>query len=138
MNLKKATLSIAMGLIAANGVLAHEPGKEFDVNSINYIEEETEIELGFDTADYLPDGFDPYKVYFDLGSVTYIEEALPEISGLSSYLPADFDAYAYPSAVEGFNYLDANDDIVLDFDPAQYLPEGFNAFEKKKTQTKFL
>ncbi|MEO1012102.1 MAG: hypothetical protein AAFX53_12395 [Bacteroidota bacterium] len=128
MNLKKATLSIAMGLLAANGVLAHGPGKEFDVNSVIYIEDEAEINLGFDTADYLPEGFDPHKVYFDLGSVTYIEEELPEVPGLSAYLPADFDAYAYPSSVDGFNYLDANDEIILDFDTADYLPENFNAF----------
>ena len=130
MNLKKATLSIAMGLLAANGVLAHGPGRDFDVNSVIYIEEEAEIELGFDTADYLPEGFDPYEVYFDLGSVHYIEEELPEVLGLSSDLPKDFDAYGYPSAVEGFNYLDPNDEIVLDFDTALYLPEGFDAFKK--------
>ncbi|MBT8315758.1 MAG: hypothetical protein KJP26_14980, partial [Maribacter sp.] len=43
-----------------------------DINEIVYIEEEPQIELGFDTAEYLPEGFDPYKLYVDLNAVEYV------------------------------------------------------------------
>jgi len=130
MNLKKETLSIAIGLVSFNGVLANQPEKEFDINSITYIEEEVEIELGFDTADYLPEGFDPYTVYFDLNSVSYMEEDdLPELEELKVYLPDGFDAYADPGSVEGINYMDSSDEIELDFETAEYLPEDFDVFQ---------
>ncbi|WP_425234501.1 hypothetical protein [Ulvibacterium sp.] len=132
MSFKKATLSIAIGLLFANGILAHRPEQEFDINSITYIEEEAQVDLGFDTADYLPEGFDPYTVYFDLNSVSYMEEEeLPQLEELKIYLPADFDAYADPSSVEGINYMDSSDDIKMDFDTAEYLPESFNVYQRK-------
>lgn len=37
-----------------------EKDSELDLDEIVYIEEEPEIELGFDTAEYLPMNFDPY------------------------------------------------------------------------------
>ncbi|RKN83581.1 hypothetical protein [Ulvibacterium marinum] len=132
MSFKRATLSIAIGLLFANGILAHRPEKEFDINSITYIEEEAQVDLGFDTADYLPEGFDPYTIYFDLNSVSYMEEeGLPQLEELKIYLPADFDAYADPSSVEGINYMDSSDDIEMDFETAEYLPESFNVYQRK-------
>lgn len=132
MSFKRVTLSIAMGLLFVNGILANRPEQEFDINSITYIEEEIEIDLGFDTADYLPEGFDPYTVYFDLNSVSYMEdEELPKLEELRIYLPAGFDAYANPSSVEGINYMDSSDEIEMDFDTAEYLPENFNVYQRK-------
>ncbi len=31
-------------------------------------------ELGFETKAYLPEGFNPYKFFFDIHSIEYIEE----------------------------------------------------------------
>lgn len=130
MNKKNFTLSIAMGIALVSGAFANNPNKDlevFDINTVEYIEEETEIELGFDIADYLPEGFDPHKIYVDLNAVIYIEEEI-QISDLSEHLPAGFDAYAFPTDVQSINYIDESDSFTLDFDTKKHLPEGFNAY----------
>lgn len=106
----------------------------FDINSIIYIEDEDKIELGFDTADYLPENFDPYKRYIDLNSILFIEEE-PQMKRrierkLARRLPKGFDAYADPKGILGINYIDENDTIVIDFDTTAYLPEGFDPYKK--------
>jgi len=90
----------ALGLIFAFGVSANNnqpKEKDFDISSIVILEEEAEIDLGFDTADYLPEDFNPY---------------------------------AYPQDVDGFNYIDENDTFELGFDPQEHLPEGFDPYIK--------
>ena len=132
MSNKNLKLSIVMGIALVNGVFASNPNKDielFDINSIAYIEDETEIELGFDVADYLPEGFDPYKMYVDLNAIEFIEEEI-EISDLSKHLPANFDAYAYPQDAQSINYIDENDSFTIDFDTKKHLPEGFNPYIK--------
>ena len=129
---KNIKLSIAMGFALVNGVFASTPNKDieiFDINSIEYIEEEAEIVLGFDVADYLPEGFDPYKMYVDLNAIEYIEEEI-EFAHISTNLPVGFDAYAYPQDVQSINYMDENDALELDFDTKKHLPEGFNPYIK--------
>ena len=132
MSNKNIKLSIVMGFALVNGVFASTPNKDievFDINSIEYIEEEAEIVLGFDVADYLPEGFDPHKMYVDLNAFDYIEEEI-EFANLAKYLPADFDAYAYPKDVHSINYIDENDAFELDFDTKNHLPVGFNPYIK--------
>ncbi len=132
MSNKNLKLSIVMGIALVNGVFASNPNKDielFDINSIAYIEDETEIELGFDVADYLPEGFDPYKMYVDLNAIEFIEVEI-EISDLSKHLPANFDAYAYPQDAQSINYIDENDSFTIDFDTKKHLPEGFNPYIK--------
>ena len=71
MNKKKLVLSIALGGLFIQSAFAIDFNKEveeFDLNSIEFIEEEEVIELGFDTAEYLPAGFDAYAFYFDVNS----------------------------------------------------------------------
>ena len=133
MKKKSFIFSAATGLLWANGVLAGDPVTEKDenvINSTNYIEDDADFELGFDTADYLPEGFDPYKLYFDLDSVPFIEENGKLDFDSKKHLPAGFDAYAYPTDVESINYIDENDAIELDFDTHNYLPEGFDAYRR--------
>ena len=129
---RSLTLSTVLGLFIVNGMLASNPKTEgrFDIDSIVYIEEEPEIELGFDTADYLPEGFDPYKFYFNMEGVNYIENDEINLKDSQTNLPSDFNAYAYPSDVESMNYIDPNDNISLDLDTTTYLPEGFDAYAK--------
>lgn len=134
MNKKNLALAIIMGLSFANGVFAADPEtekKEFDINSVSYIQEEVKIELGFDVTDYLPEGFDPYKQYVDLNSIEFVEEADILDVDTSKYLPEGFDAYADPKGIEGINYMDENDTIVLEFNAKDYLPEAFNPYAKK-------
>lgn len=133
MNKNNLALAIIMGLSFAKGVFAADPEterEEFDINSITYIQEEDEIILGFDVADYLPEGFDPYKQYIDLNSIEFMEDENIIKLDTSKYLPKGFDAYANPKGIEGINYIDENDNVVLNFDAKKYLPKGFNAYKK--------
>lgn len=137
MNKKKFILSIVLGTLLANGIYATTPLKEvepFDVSSIEYIEEEIQIDLGFDPADYLPENFDPYKAYFDLDSIEFVEEEFKQskrmIRKLKRKLPAAFDAYAFPTDVQSINYIDENDSFTVDFDTKKHLPKDFNPYIK--------
>ena len=131
MNKKNLALAIIMGLSFAKGVFAADPEtekEEFDINSIHYIQEEENIELGFDVRDYLPEGFDPYKQYVDLNNIEFIEDTVDLVLDATWYLPEGFDPYANPIGIEGINYIDENDNIDLDFNTKVYLPKDFNAY----------
>ena len=133
MNKKTIILGITAGLFFVNGMFAKDPIKDketFDINSILYIEDEVEFELGFNTADYLPEGFDAHQVYFDLNTVDYIEEELDIDLKTKGYLPKEFNAYAYPLDVQSINFIDTSDVFEVGFDTHEYLPENFNAFSK--------
>ena len=56
--------------------------EDIKVSEIVFIEEEPSIELGFDTAEYLPEGFDPYSVYFDVNAIEFIDEEMAEQAAL--------------------------------------------------------
>jgi hypothetical protein len=103
--------------------------EDIKVSEIVYIEEETSIDLGFDTADYLPEGFDPYNVYFDINSVAFIDDEVTELGfDTAAYLPENFNAYANPGTLDAINYIE-EEAIDLRFDTAKYLPEGFDPYE---------
>ncbi len=106
---------------------------DLDLNEIVFIEEEPQIELGFDTAEYLPEGFDPYKLYVDLKAVEYVDEQEEINLGFNTadYLPANFNPYADPSDIEGMNYIEEEEQIELGFDTAEYLPENFDPYASK-------
>ena len=53
--------------------LMNEGLYELNLNEIVFIEEDSELDLGFDTSDYLPKGFNPHETYFDLNSIIYVE-----------------------------------------------------------------
>ncbi|MBT8221581.1 MAG: hypothetical protein KJN96_00290, partial [Eudoraea sp.] len=103
---------------------------ELDLNEIVFIEEDEILDLGFDTSDYLPEGFDANEVYVDLNGITFIEEEEIELGfNTALYLPEDFDAYAGPTGIEGITYMEEEEVIDLGFDTAAYLPEGFDPHE---------
>ena len=132
-------VSIFLGLVINLGAFAQSPGDEcesLDLNSITYIEDENEFDLGFDTEEYLPVDFDPYSVYVDLNSIEFIHEEM-EVLDYSAYLPTGFDAYAFPSYFRSIDYVDPTDEFTLDIDTAEYLPEGFDPYEKE-SDTKFV
>ncbi len=132
MKKKTLILSLASGLFLANAAFANgteEKGKPFDISTIEYIEDEVTIDLGFDTSEYLPEGFDPYKMYVNLNAIEFIEEEVA-LQYVKANLPEGFDAYAAPTDVQSINYIDVNDTLNVDFDTTAHLPEGFNAFSK--------
>ena len=100
-----------------------------DLNKIVFLESEEQIDLGFDTADYLPEDFNPNEVYVDLNKVTYMEfdeDTLLELN-IADYLPEDFNAYAIPADIRSISYI--KEEPVLNFDTTAYLPEGFDPYE---------
>lgn len=102
---------------------------DIKVSEIVYIEEETSIDLGFDTADYLPEDFDPYNVYFDIDSVEFIDDEIEELGfDTAAYLPEGFNAYANPGNLDGINYIE-EESIDLGFDTSKYIPEDFSPYE---------
>ena len=128
-------VSIFLGLVINSGVFAQGPSNDceiLDLDSITYIEEENEFELGFNTYDYLPSDFDPHKMYVDLRAIKFIEDDEELVLDFHSYLPADFDAYAYPANFRTINYLDPADEFCLDFDTAEFLPEGFDPYSRNE------
>ena len=101
------------------------------VLSIPFIEEAEEIDLGFDPADYLPEDFDPHKVYFDLNAIEYVEFGNDELGfDTAPYLPEGFDPYTDVVPVGSVNYI-KDDEIDLGFDTAKYLPKNFDPYKKK-------
>lgn len=135
MNKKTILLGLTTGLLFVNGIFANDSKKDddnLDINSIDYIEDDMEVELGFNTSDYLPEDFNAHEFYFDLSDVSYIKEGSIIDLDTKQYLPKGFDAYAYPSDVQSINYIDVVGDapVELGFDTEQYLPENFDAFSK--------
>lgn len=103
--------------------------EDIKVSEIEFIEEESSIDLGFDTAGYLPEGFDPYCVYFDLNSIVFIDDEMTDLGfDTEEYLPTNFNAYANPNSIDGINYIQ-EETVDLGFDTTKYLPEGFDPYE---------
>lgn len=67
---------------------------ELNLNSVHYMEWEDKTELGFDTAKYLPEGFDPYSENFSITSLNYIEEDNVDLGfDTADYIPEDFNPF---------------------------------------------
>lgn len=125
-------VSIFLGLAINTGVFAQSPGDgclPLDWKSITYIEDENEFDLGFNTADYLPLDFDPYQAYVDLDAIKFLD-AEESVMDYRAYLPADFNAYAYPENFRTIDYVDPTDEFTLDFDSAENLPDGFDPYSR--------
>ena len=125
--------SITLGLLLSTNLYAHKPCEEIDpcdINSIVYLEDEAEIELGFDTADYLPEDFDPYTFYFDINTVEFMEDDEFNVD-LTQYLPTDFNAYAHPKDFRSVSYIDPEDSIEPILEGPGNLHGGFDAYISK-------
>lgn len=99
-----------------------------DLNKIVFLEDEEQIDLGFDAADYLPEDFDPDNVYVDLDKVTYLEceeDSLLDFNS-AAYLPKDFNPYTVPADIRSISYIE--EEPVINIDTAAYLPEGFDPY----------
>jgi len=114
-----------------------------DINEIKVIEAEEEINLGFDTAEYLPEGFNPYEgmaLNIDDIELVEFEEEIDLGFDTADYLPEGFNAYVGMELdlEEVFEELDLDDilyfaeeeEIDLGFDTSKYLPEGFDPYTK--------
>ena len=101
-------------------------------DNVVYIEENEEVVLGFDTSEYLPDGFNAYEgMTFDINEIDYaeIEDEIDLGFDTKDYLPIGFNPYAKPGLkISDIEYLEMNPEIDLGFDTKQYLPEGFDPY----------
>ena len=89
--------ALGMVLISAtiNAAKPNMPKMDFDINNIVFIEEDQDLELGFDTARYLPENFDPYSTIISIESVNFVDVCDEIDLGFETvgYLPEDFDPY---------------------------------------------
>jgi len=123
------TLNIGAALNDSTSETADYASYDLNLNEVVYIEDEPEIDLGFDTADYLPEGFNPYERYFDLNSIIYLENKVEPLSfDAQKYLPENFDPYTDVVDVHSINYME-EEDMDLGFDTKDYLPEDFSPYE---------
>jgi len=79
----------------AESMLAELDVNELHIKDIIVLEEEEVIDLGFDTAEYLPEGFNPYEgMVFDLDEIEYLEEEEEIVFDfdVEDYLPENFNA----------------------------------------------
>ena len=109
-----------------------------NIEDLMYIEDTETVDLGFDTADYLPEDFNPYQgMIFDLEDIIYVEEE-EEIEldfNTAMYLPNEFNAYSSTVLnVEDILYIESEDEIDLGFDTADYLPKGFNPYNENQIE----
>jgi len=111
--------------------------EELDLDSITYIEDENPFNLGFDTADYLPEGFDPYKVYVDLDAIHFIEAQDTDELGFdtTTALPENFDPYAAPTDFRSVSYLEVEEDFYPEIDTHAWLPQGFDPYLAPEKQS---
>ena len=72
-----------------------EPSRDLDIDSLLFIEEDQDCDLGFDTTLYLPENFDPYSGQVTVDSINYIDENDDIEIGFETagYLPNGFDPY---------------------------------------------
>lgn len=101
--------------------------------SLDFESLEDPFDLGFNTADYLPEDFDPTVAYVNLNSFELMgmEEEEPVIGGA---LPEGFNPYAQPENFMDISYIDLDKEeelIYPEIDTAAWLPEDFDAYSRK-------
>jgi len=117
-------------------ILFKQHTEPLHIDEITFIELEEEIELGFDTAAYLPEGFNAYKrMEFTLNEleIIEIEEDIDLGFNTSDYLPDGFNPYAGMEFELEEIFADIvliEEDIDLGFDTTEYLPVGFDAYAR--------
>jgi hypothetical protein len=117
-------------------ILSTQNTEPISIDEISFIELEEEIELGFDTEAYLPEGFNAYKgMKFTVSDfeVIEVEEDIDLGFNTANYLPKGFNPY------EGMEFeieeiladiVLIEEEIDLGFDTAEYLPVGFDAYAR--------
>ena len=105
MNKMNLIVTSIMGLVLSSGLNAQGPkidSDQFDINSITYIEEEPDIDLGFNPMDYLPENFEAYANPSDFRSINYIDpnDEFAFDLDICEFLPEGFDPYVRVTGME--------------------------------------
>ena len=93
-NTLKTILMLTFGLSVFTSY-GFNSAEDFDINTVEFIEEEQEWELGFDTAQFLPENFDPYSGIISVKAINFIDVCEEVELGFETggYLPLGFDPY---------------------------------------------
>ncbi len=81
----------------AEGLKMEMASANLDAKEIVLFEEEVEVDLGFNTADYLPLGFNAYEgMELDANEIVVLEDEEEVVLDfdVTQYLPENFDAYS--------------------------------------------
>lgn len=89
------TLGFALLAFNANAKSLATLDEDFDISKVIFIEEDQDWELGFNTAKYLPENFDPYSGNFSVKAINFVDECDEIELGFETagYLPKGFDPY---------------------------------------------
>ena len=138
--MKKVTSYIGLGLLGlalSSFTKVQECNPKIEnlkVSDIAVIELEEEIDLGFNTAQYLPIGFNPYTgMKLDLDDIVIIEEEQEILLGFDTtqYLPVGFNACeGMEVKTDDVDFLKRKEKIFLEFDEEKYLTKDLNSSSK--------
>lgn len=105
--------------------------KEFDIHSVEYIEDEVALNFEFDLEARTPRGFDPNEAYFDIHSIEYIEDevALDFNFDLKEHTPRGFNPNEAYFDIHSVEYIEDEVELSFEFDLEDYTPRGFNPSE---------
>jgi len=108
-----------------------------EVNEIDVVNIEEEVEINFNTKNYLPKGFNALKgkdnLDFNTIEIIEIEEEVELNFDTKQYLPKDFNVLKGKDDVN-FNTIEIveiEEEVTINFDTKIYLPKGFNALKGK-------
>jgi len=102
---------------------------ELNLSEVEFIEEESIEDLGFNTKEYLPDGFDPYTEIVDVHTINYMEEENHDLDfNTKSYLPEGFSPYEVYFGWNPIAYIEEEIELNLGLNSKYLLPEGFDPY----------
>ena len=133
--MKKEILTGIVGLMVSVLAFGAQTGNSLlniptvEIDSIVYIEEEKPVELGFDTAMYLPEGFNAYGIPANAMDISYIEEEYEVVLDfdINEYLPKAFDPYKMYFDFDSIPYIEEGEIIECDFEIYEVLPSDLNS-----------
>ncbi len=112
-----------------------------EIDSIEVIEIEEEVKLGFDTANYLPENFNALKGKDDLDWSTIelieLDEEVELNFNPKDYLPVNFNALKGKDDLDwsSIEVIELEEEVKFDFNPKDYLPKNFDANKGLETKT---
>jgi len=115
---------VALGAQTGNSPLHNDL---IETDKVVFIEEVSPVDLGFDTAVYLPEGFDPYGIPENIMDVSFIEDEdkIQLDFDVRQYLPKYFDPYKKYFDLSSIEYIEEEEVIEFDFEIQDYLPADF-------------
>jgi len=140
----KVVMETNYGHLFEEGIRLEWEAANLTVEDVHVIEVEEEIELGFNVADYLPEGFDPYlgmNAELTDNSIKAVEEATigepvlnEELLNAEEIQQLFTEGMRMEWEIENLKPADIHviqveEELDIDFDIAAYLPENFDPYQ---------